>query len=71
MTAPAAPSAGEHWDEVYAGHREDGVSWYQPAPEPSLRLLRAAAPVEARVWSLHNAFMASRAERASASSGAQ
>lgn len=52
MTAPSArsaPSAGEHWDEVYAGHREDGVSWYQPAPEPSLRLLRAAAPNPASV----------------------
>ncbi|ACI55387.1 Nodulation protein S (NodS) [Rhizobium leguminosarum bv. trifolii WSM597] len=29
----------EHWDEVYRTKAPDSVSWYQPAPEPSLRAL--------------------------------
>ncbi|MBB6222392.1 class I SAM-dependent methyltransferase [Rhizobium leguminosarum] len=29
----------EQWDEVYRTKAPDSVSWYQPAPEPSLRAL--------------------------------
>ena len=29
----------EHWDEVYRTKAPDGVSWYQPTPEPSLQAL--------------------------------
>ncbi|KPH06092.1 class I SAM-dependent methyltransferase [Rhizobium acidisoli] len=29
----------QHWDEVYRTKAPDSVSWYQPAPEPSLRAL--------------------------------
>jgi trans-aconitate methyltransferase len=29
----------KHWDEVYRTEESDGVSWYQPTPEPSLRAL--------------------------------
>ncbi|WP_269933466.1 class I SAM-dependent methyltransferase [Aminobacter sp. HY435] len=31
-----------HWDGVYHSKSEDGVSWYQQTPEPSLTLLRLA-----------------------------
>lgn len=31
-----------HWDGIYGTKAEDGVSWYQQAPEPSLTLLRLA-----------------------------
>ncbi len=30
----------EHWQDVYAGKREDEVSWFQEAPQPSLDLIR-------------------------------
>lgn len=33
-----------HWDKVYATKAETEVSWYQPVPEVSLRLIAAAAP---------------------------
>ena len=29
----------DHWSEVYRTEAPDSVSWYQPAPEPSLRAL--------------------------------
>jgi SAM-dependent methyltransferase len=29
----------EHWNEVYRTKAPDSVSWYQPTPEPSLRVL--------------------------------
>lgn len=29
----------EHWNEVYRTKAPSAVSWYQPAPEPSLRVL--------------------------------
>lgn len=28
-----------HWDNIYSTKAEDGVSWYQQTPEPSLTLL--------------------------------
>lgn len=31
-----------HWDEVYGTKAADAVSWYEPAPERSLALVRAA-----------------------------
>ena len=31
--------ADQHWDEVYRTKASDSVSWYQPAPEPSLQAL--------------------------------
>ncbi len=31
--------AEEHWDEVYRTKQPTAVSWYQPSPEPSLRVL--------------------------------
>jgi len=34
----------EHWDRVYSTRAPDAVSWYQPFPERSLRLIRSAAP---------------------------
>lgn len=33
-----------HWDGVYVGKRPDEVSWYQPVPETSLRLISEAVP---------------------------
>lgn len=35
MTATSAP----HWDNVYANKRADEVSWFQPRPELSLKLI--------------------------------
>ena len=32
----------EHWDHVYKTKESNAVSWYQPAPATSLRLLQAA-----------------------------
>jgi len=29
----------KHWDQVYSTKPADSVSWYQPRPEPSLRVL--------------------------------
>jgi 2-polyprenyl-3-methyl-5-hydroxy-6-metoxy-1,4-benzoquinol methylase len=38
----------EHWSAVYATKAADEVSWYQPTPETSMRLLSAvAAPTSA------------------------
>jgi SAM-dependent methyltransferase len=31
----------EHWDKIFATKAEDAVSWFQAAPETSLRLIRA------------------------------
>ena len=33
-----------HWDQVYATRSETDVSWYQPHPAVSLRLIRTASP---------------------------
>jgi len=39
-----------HWDAVYAGKREDEVSWFQASPEPSLSLIgRSVAGKTARI----------------------
>lgn len=35
---------GAHWDQVYAGNRENQVSWYQEEPVTSLALIREAEP---------------------------
>jgi hypothetical protein len=35
-------SRKEHWERVYATKASDEVSWFQPAPTVSLRLLEAA-----------------------------
>jgi SAM-dependent methyltransferase len=32
-----------HWERVYATHSSDDVSWYEPEPVTSLRLVEAAA----------------------------
>ena len=34
-----------HWDRVYTTKASDDVSWYQPAPATSLRLIEACGPV--------------------------
>lgn len=34
----------EHWDRVYSTRAPDKVSWFQPVPDRSLRLIHAAAP---------------------------
>ena len=34
----------KHWDEVYTTKSSFGVSWYQPTPTMSLRLIAMAAP---------------------------
>jgi hypothetical protein len=31
-----------HWERVYTTRASDGVSWFQPEPAISLRLLEAA-----------------------------
>ena len=31
-----------HWEEVYRQKPEDALSWFQPRPEISLELIRAA-----------------------------
>ena len=31
----------QHWDRIYAGRREDEVSWYQEHPERSVEVIRA------------------------------
>ena len=31
--------SAEHWEEVYRTKQPTAVSWYQPSPEPSLRVL--------------------------------
>ena len=36
--------SAEHWDEVYATRGVDQVSWFEPDPATSLRLVEAAAP---------------------------
>ena len=41
--------AGRHWNAVYVDKAPDTVSWYQPDPAMSVRLLRAAAPPPASV----------------------
>lgn len=38
-----------HWDETYATKDETKVSWYQPSPEQSLALIRAAGSPAAAV----------------------
>ena len=45
----AMPDVATHWDEVYASKRENAVSWYQPVPTTSLRLLGRWAPPHASV----------------------
>lgn len=35
--------AGQHWDGVYAGTAADEVSWFQPRPETSLRLVASVS----------------------------
>jgi len=42
MTTPAA-----HWDHVYTTKDTTQVSWYQPVPETSLRLISTHAPPHA------------------------
>ena len=32
---------GEHWEQAYASHEPDQVSWYQAAPALSLELIDA------------------------------
>lgn len=32
----------EHWERVYQTNAETGVSWFQPEPAMSLRMLDAA-----------------------------
>lgn len=36
-----------HWDAIYGGKAEDGVSWFQQTPEPSLTLLQLAGSLPA------------------------
>ncbi len=38
MTEP-----GDHWDQIYESHPPSELSWFQPHPETSLRLIEAAA----------------------------
>jgi SAM-dependent methyltransferase len=40
--------AEEHWDEIYRAKQPTAVSWYQPSPEPSLRVLDQFATGKAR-----------------------
>lgn len=35
---------GAHWESVYRRKAEDEVSWFQPTPAMSLRMIRAAHP---------------------------
>jgi EEF1A lysine methyltransferase 2 len=40
------PQAGieqPHWDRVYVSQDVDKLGWYEPVPEPSLRLIRSCA----------------------------
>jgi hypothetical protein len=37
-------STQTHWDQTYATKAETQVSWFQASPEPSLGLIRSAAP---------------------------
>jgi SAM-dependent methyltransferase len=39
----AADKGASHWDEIYSGRRNDELSWYQGAPDVSLRLLTTFA----------------------------
>ena len=36
-----SPDRADRWESIYAERRVDRVSWYQPSPEPSLRLIEA------------------------------
>jgi SAM-dependent methyltransferase len=36
-----ADTRQEHWDTVFTTKADEAVSWYQPTPETSLRLIRA------------------------------
>jgi hypothetical protein len=36
----------EHWESVYQSKAADGLSWFEPAPSMSLRLILAAVPAE-------------------------
>ncbi len=40
----AMRGAAQHWDGVYSTKSTDSVSWFQPEPAVSLRLLTATAP---------------------------
>lgn len=40
-------STQAHWESVYSEKSIDGVSWYRPHLETSLRMIRAAAPSSA------------------------
>lgn len=33
-----------HWDEIYAEKPDEELSWFEPDPEPSLRLVTRACP---------------------------
>jgi SAM-dependent methyltransferase len=37
-----APSTRDHWNRVYATKQDAEVSWFEPLPEQSIRLLEAA-----------------------------
>lgn len=39
----------EHWDEVHATKDAAAVSWFQPTPDTSVRLVSAAAPAGSHV----------------------
>jgi SAM-dependent methyltransferase len=36
--------AGDHWEQIYAARPSTEVSWYEPEPATSLRLIEALAP---------------------------
>src|SRR5688572_27377606 len=38
-----------HWDQVYRDKKPSEVSWYQPSPERSLRLIRRFGGATARI----------------------
>ena len=41
--------AAVHWDKVYGTTHTDSVSWYEPRPVTSLRLLNSASPLRGPV----------------------
>jgi len=43
----AETTARQHWDDVYRQKAETAVSWYQPVPELSLRLIRDSCETSA------------------------
>jgi len=39
-----SPARQRHWDAAYADKPDDGLSWYQDAPQPSLELIERDGP---------------------------